>query len=258
MTRIVDLSIPLDNEIPADPPFQPVEIAYTAHPEGAAEMVAAFPGLEVSDLPEGQGWAVEKVNISTHNGTHMDAPWHYHPTQDGGAPAVKIDEIPLDWCMRPGVKLDFREAARRPRRHRGGDRRRARPDRLRAAALRHRPLQHAGGGALRRGRLPRLRLRLRPRGDPPPGRAGDQDRRHRRLVLGRPLLGDREALRRDRRRLDHLGGPQGRPRARLLPAGEAPRPRAAPRHRLHRHLLPGEDHRRERRLDPLRRRPALR
>jgi hypothetical protein len=22
---------------------------------------------------------------------------------------VKIDEIPLDWCMRPGVKLDFRD-----------------------------------------------------------------------------------------------------------------------------------------------------
>jgi kynurenine formamidase len=109
MTRIVDLSIPLDNEIPADPPFQPVEIAYTAHAEGAAEMVAAFPGLTVADLPEGMGWAVEKVNISTHNGTHMDAPWHYHPTQDGGAPAVRIDEIPLDWCMRPGVKLDFRE-----------------------------------------------------------------------------------------------------------------------------------------------------
>jgi kynurenine formamidase len=106
--KLIDLSIPLDNEIPADPPFQPVEIEYTDHDAGARELVGAFPGLEVDDLPDGKGWAVERVRISTHNGTHMDAPWHYHPTMDGGAPAMTIDQVPLDWCMRPGVRLDFR------------------------------------------------------------------------------------------------------------------------------------------------------
>lgn len=50
----------------------------------------------------------------THSGTHMDAPWHYHPTMNhrlkpGGERASTIDEIPLDWCFRPGVKLDFRQ-----------------------------------------------------------------------------------------------------------------------------------------------------
>jgi kynurenine formamidase len=109
VSQIIDLSIPLDNEIPADPPFQPVEIDYVAHDQGAAELAGAFPGLSIDELPEGKGWAVERVRISTHNGTHMDAPWHYHPTQDGGAPATTIDDIPLDWCMRPGVKLDFRD-----------------------------------------------------------------------------------------------------------------------------------------------------
>ena len=54
------------------------------------------------------GWAVEQVRISTHNGTHMDAPWHYRPTMDGGDRAITIDEIPLEWCCQPGVKLDFR------------------------------------------------------------------------------------------------------------------------------------------------------
>ena len=38
----------------------------------------------------------------------MDAPWHYHPTMDGGVPAITVDEIPLEWCYQPGVKLDFR------------------------------------------------------------------------------------------------------------------------------------------------------
>ena len=30
---------------------------------------------------------------------------------DGGRPAITIDEVPLDWCFRPGVKLDFRHFA---------------------------------------------------------------------------------------------------------------------------------------------------
>ena len=108
--RIVDLSVPLANDVPADPPFQPVEIVYTDHDTGAQQLAGAFPGLAPEQLPDGKGWAVEQVRISTHNGTHMDAPWHYHPTMDGGERAITIDEVPLDWCMRPGVRLDFRSA----------------------------------------------------------------------------------------------------------------------------------------------------
>ncbi len=105
---IVDLSIPLENDVPADPPFQKVRIDYRAHAATAHEIAAAFPGLRPDQLPDGEGWAVEQVNISTHNGTHVDAPWHYHSTMDGGARASTIDELPLDWFIRPGVKLDLR------------------------------------------------------------------------------------------------------------------------------------------------------
>ena len=59
-------------------------------------------------LPDGEGWAVERVEISTHNGTHLDAPWHFASTMDNGKRALTIDEVPLDWCFQPGVKLDFR------------------------------------------------------------------------------------------------------------------------------------------------------
>jgi kynurenine formamidase len=38
----------------------------------------------------------------------MDAPFHYRSRQDDGALALTIDEIPLEWCIGPGVKLDFR------------------------------------------------------------------------------------------------------------------------------------------------------
>jgi kynurenine formamidase len=105
---IVDLSIPLENDVASDPPFMKVQIGYRAHAETAREIAAVFPGLTPERLPDGMGWAMEQVNISTHNGTHVDAPWHYHPTMDGGVRAATIDELPLEWFVQPGVKLDFR------------------------------------------------------------------------------------------------------------------------------------------------------
>jgi len=108
MTRIVDLSVPLANNVPADPPGNDPKIEYINHQQSLPGILAYFPGLSADQLPDGEGWAVERIQLSTHNGTHLDAPWHYHPTQDNGRPAMRIDEIPLDWCFRPGVKLDFR------------------------------------------------------------------------------------------------------------------------------------------------------
>lgn len=106
--RLIDISIALENDVPADPPFQPVRLTYTDHKQSAPAMAALFPGLSPSDLPDGEGWAVEQANISTHNGTHLDAPYHFASTMDGGRRAITIDEVPLDWCFAPGVKLDFR------------------------------------------------------------------------------------------------------------------------------------------------------
>jgi kynurenine formamidase len=107
--RFVDLSIALEEGVPSDPPGMEPRITYTQHKDSVPQMAASFPGLTAADMPDGEGWAVERVTISTHNGTHMDAPWHFHSTTDHGArKAPSIDETPLDYCLRPGVKLDFR------------------------------------------------------------------------------------------------------------------------------------------------------
>jgi kynurenine formamidase len=106
--RFVDLSISVDAEIVTDPPPMRPKIQYRTHKETAPEVCAFFPGLKPEDLPDGEGWAVESVELTTHSGTHVDAPWHYHSTMDGGKRAITIDEVPLEWCFQPGVKLDFR------------------------------------------------------------------------------------------------------------------------------------------------------
>jgi kynurenine formamidase len=107
--RIVDLSVPLENDVAADPPGFGPALRYLGHKDTIASLQMAFPGLKPEDLPDGEGWAIEQINLSTHNGTHLDAPWHFASTMDKGERAITIDEVPLDWCYRPGVKLDFRQ-----------------------------------------------------------------------------------------------------------------------------------------------------
>lgn len=107
--RFVHLSITLCNEVVSDPPFMRPEITYQSHGDTMPELGHFFPGVTAEQTPDGAGFAaVEVIRLTTHNGTHLDAPWHFHPTQDGGERALTIDEIPLEWCFQPGVKLDFR------------------------------------------------------------------------------------------------------------------------------------------------------
>ena len=106
--KLIDISVPLQNDVPADPPGGHPTIQYIDHQQGLPRMLQFFDGLKAEDLPDGQGWAVEQVQLSTHNGTHLDAPWHFHSTMNNGERAITIDEVPLEWCYQPGVKLDFR------------------------------------------------------------------------------------------------------------------------------------------------------
>ncbi|OUS24208.1 cyclase [Gammaproteobacteria bacterium 45_16_T64] len=106
---LIDLSIYLENDVVSDPePFRP-KITYMNHQDTFHQVEPFFPGLEKKDLPDSEAWAVELVELNTHNGTHLDAPYHFHSTMNKGEKSITIDEVPLDWCFQKGVKLDFRD-----------------------------------------------------------------------------------------------------------------------------------------------------
>ncbi len=110
--RLIDLSVALRDDIRSDPPEMLPKIEYHSH-EMTAPLVAQYFGVPVEALPEGQYAAMERCHISSHNGTHVDAPYHYFSRMNealvpGGEPSMRIDEVPLEWLYQPGVKLDFR------------------------------------------------------------------------------------------------------------------------------------------------------
>src|SRR5215831_7035616 len=105
--RLIDLSVPLQHDAISEP--LPAKIHYVTHEaEGLAQMKQFF-GVRDEDLvwSGGKGWAVEEIRAITHTGTHVDAPYHYGPLSEG-RPARRIDEVPLEWCLAPGVRLDVR------------------------------------------------------------------------------------------------------------------------------------------------------
>lgn len=74
--RFVDLSIAIQNDYVADPPGLEPKIVYTDHKE-SAPIVAKRYGIQPEELVYGEGFGVERLTLTTHNGTHIDAPWHY-------------------------------------------------------------------------------------------------------------------------------------------------------------------------------------
>lgn len=111
--RIIDLSDTLSNDTQAFEPNQH-DIKYIDHVLGLTLGAQVF-GLTLEQVkkavPRGYAWAVEQVTLSTHSGTHVDAPYHYGPQMTDGTPTRTIDQVPLNWCMGDGVKLDFTHKA---------------------------------------------------------------------------------------------------------------------------------------------------
>jgi kynurenine formamidase len=100
--RFIDLSVTIRNQS-----FEPggPEITRMSHAEAARKRAADFDFLPTG-FPDGLGLSHERVNLSAHGGTHVDAPLHYGPFCEG-KPSKSIEFVPLEWCYGPGVVLDL-------------------------------------------------------------------------------------------------------------------------------------------------------
>ena len=106
---VLDLSQRLSNDTSE---FEPNRhrIDY-ADADDTAALTGRMFGVGPEVWPDGKGYCVETVTLSTHSGTHLDAPHHYGPAR-GAWPARTIDEVPLRWCVGDGVRLDMRHRRR--------------------------------------------------------------------------------------------------------------------------------------------------
>src|SRR5438046_5150988 len=108
MAKIYDLSVSLR---PDHLENSELKLNSISHQE-AARIFAKRYQVKVSDLPDGAFFSTERIELRSHLGTHLDAPYHFYPTSEG-RPAKFIEEVPLKWCMSDGVVLDFRSEERR-------------------------------------------------------------------------------------------------------------------------------------------------
>jgi len=120
MTRLIDLTVTLDpdNRAKLPPPLAGAAgvvapaIEYL-HPAGKGrDEFCLYLGCHHDDLADGEGWGAEILtDLSSHCGTHVDAPLH-SGSLIAGKPARTITDIALDELYRPGLVLDVRPWAR--------------------------------------------------------------------------------------------------------------------------------------------------
>jgi len=61
------------------------------HKDTFDQLKPFFPELKQEDLPDGEAWAVEQIELNTHNGTHLDAPYHFHSTMISFIRVVELE-----------------------------------------------------------------------------------------------------------------------------------------------------------------------
>jgi len=105
MMRIIDLSLPLENNAAWAPWWARNRVKYQDH-KFSLWVTWLLLGVGARYFRTGLAWANETITLSTHGTTHVDAPYHYGPLSEG-KPAATIDQIPLKRFYGPGVVLDI-------------------------------------------------------------------------------------------------------------------------------------------------------
>lgn len=105
-TRLIDISMVTD----ADPVMAGQGVRFEPHSVGA-EFYKAHCDIDPSHWPNaGASFANDALDITSHTGTHMDAPWHFGPRMADGSTPMTIEEWPLERCIGDGVVIDITDA----------------------------------------------------------------------------------------------------------------------------------------------------
>ncbi|MGI0119361.1 cyclase family protein [Zooshikella sp. RANM57] len=123
MPKLVDLSVAIDPDY-WEP--DPVKRKVIDHKRGADRLGSALVylnsknwmsrcwewlkwrcgwGMNHKDFPDHKGLSLMFYHLSTHTGTHMDAPYHYGDVNQQGQPQKTITDIPLEWCYGQGLVI---------------------------------------------------------------------------------------------------------------------------------------------------------
>ncbi|MER6772865.1 cyclase family protein [Streptomyces bacillaris] len=107
--RIIDLSSPVDAAAWEPDPVVHHILSPSQGARHMAEEMREHLGIDFdpSVLPDGELLSLDTFTLTSHTGTHVDAPSHYGSTASYGTPR-HIDEMPLEWFHRPGLRLDLR------------------------------------------------------------------------------------------------------------------------------------------------------
>lgn len=117
--KIVDLSLPIDETA-----FEvhKVAIERVTHQAGVEKFNRVIMGktlfgkikyalgwriVKKTELPDEEFLSLEIVHAPVHIGTHLDYSFHYGSHSEG-RPSKTADEIPLEYCYQPAIKLDLR------------------------------------------------------------------------------------------------------------------------------------------------------
>src|SRR5258708_30800686 len=98
--RVIDLSQRL-SPATSDIEVMPHRIEYFTHEE-SAKQVSPGPGLTTDHCLDRSASAYERITLTTHSGTPLDAPYHYGPAGRGGRRPPPMPEVPFRWGVRDG------------------------------------------------------------------------------------------------------------------------------------------------------------
>jgi cyclase len=106
--RLIDLSSPIDASSWEPEPISHVIVTPAEGAKHMSEEMRAHFGIEFDPqvLPDGELLSIDTLTLTSHTGTHIDAPSHYGTVTTYGEPPT-IDRLPLEWFLAPGVLLDL-------------------------------------------------------------------------------------------------------------------------------------------------------